>query len=82
MAGCHDVREHLFGEFAGQRLSVETGVCSDSDEGSFELANVVGDVGGDEFEDIVGKIDLLELGLALELSLDQVGAAVPADRDV
>jgi hypothetical protein len=66
LAVAEDVVEVLLGLFEGEGLLVELGQRRDPVERPLELADVVGDVGGDELEDVVGDRDVLALGLLAE----------------
>ena len=81
-----DVGEDHLGQLDGERLVVEAGEGRDPDEGAFELADVVLDVGGDELEHLVGDVGLLALGLlaqdgqaGLELGGLDVGDEAPLE---
>ena len=58
-----DVGEDPLGQVEGDGLVVEAGEGGDPDQGALELADVVLHVGGDEFEDVVGDVVLVGLGL-------------------
>lgn len=66
LTGRDQVREDMLGQFTGDGLPIETAVGGDADEGPFELSDVVGDVRGDELEDVHRDVDSFPFGLLLQ----------------
>src|SRR5664280_1637851 len=61
-----DVGKDLFGQFTVHRLAVEAGEGGHPDKSTFQLADVVLHVGGDELQYLVWDGHLFMFGLGLE----------------
>jgi hypothetical protein len=86
LVGTDEVSEHLLREVAGEGFTREAGVRGDADESALELADVVGDVGGDVVEGLVGNLGALPFRLlaengktGLELGRLHVGDQAPLE---
>src|SRR5581483_2208903 len=81
-----EVAKDPLGQAARQRLAREAGVRRHPNEGALELPDVVGDVGGDVVEHLVGHLGALTFGLlakdgeaGLELGRLDIGDQAPLE---